>query len=54
MFDEWLGNFIKKETNLIIVGCSAVLWALWRARNERCFNETNFNDPTNVLFLCCF
>jgi hypothetical protein len=37
MFGEWIYKFKKKSR----VGCSAVLWTLWRIRNDTCFNEKN-------------
>jgi hypothetical protein len=42
------------KENLISVGCGAVLWAIWRIRNNICFNKKVINDPSGVIFLCCF
>lgn len=39
MFGDLLGTFNKSDKNMIIVGCRVVLWALWRSRNEICFND---------------
>jgi hypothetical protein len=33
LFGVWMHNF-KRNTNLILFGCGAVLWAIWRARND--------------------
>lgn len=48
----WLRNF-KKDTKLILFGCGAVLWSIWRARNDWCFDNKTFYDPSNVIFMCC-
>lgn len=54
MFGDWLCSFSKSNRNLIIVGCGAVLRALWRSRNEICFSDKMVINPYNILFLCCF
>jgi hypothetical protein len=54
MFGSWMGNFKKDDTNLLIVGCGVVLWTLWRIRNNRCFNNKDLADATNIFLLCCF
>jgi hypothetical protein len=39
---------------MVLFGCRAVIWAIWRSRNDYCFNVTLIDDPTNVIFSCCF
>lgn len=34
MFGDWLCSFKKNDRNLITIGCSAVLWTLWKIRND--------------------
>lgn len=50
----WLRNFDKGYRKSIVVGCGAVLWAIWKSRNSICFNKKLHNDPTDVIFMCCF
>jgi hypothetical protein len=51
MFGLWLCSFKKYERNLITIGCSAVLWSLWKIRNECCFNNIS---PLMLLTLCSY
>jgi hypothetical protein len=38
MFGDWLCSFNKNERNLITIGCSAILWSMWKIRNNYCFS----------------
>jgi hypothetical protein len=53
MFGKWLCGFKVCERNLITIGCSAVLWSLWKIRNDCCFNSINLSNAADILFLCC-
>jgi hypothetical protein len=53
MFGRWLCKFKGHEKNLITVGCSAVLWSLWKHRNDFCFNNISSLNVVNLVFLCC-
>jgi hypothetical protein len=54
MFGDWLCSFKRNERNLITIGCSAVLWSLWKNRNDCCFNNINPVNSANIVLLCCF
>lgn len=54
LFGPWMNSFSITEKNLVLFGCGAVIWAIWRSRNNCCFNVTLIDDPTNVIFSCCF
>jgi hypothetical protein len=54
MFGDWINNFNKSDKNLVVVGCSAVLWAIWRVRNNIYFCDKVLIDPSDVIILCCF
>jgi hypothetical protein len=51
---SWMKGPKNKSTNLLLFGCGAVFWAIWRTRNDWCFGKKNLLDPSNVVFLCCF
>jgi hypothetical protein len=50
----WLSNPKDKISNLLLFGCGAMFWAIWRTRNDWCFSDKTLLDPSNVFFLCCF
>jgi hypothetical protein len=54
LFGDWIMSFNKSVRNLVMVGCGAVLWAIWRTRNNACFNGLLVFDPIEVIFTCCF
>jgi hypothetical protein len=54
LFGPWINSFSKTEKNLVLLGCGAVIWPIWRSRNDCCFNATLIDDPTNVIFSCCY
>ena len=45
LFGGWLRSFYKRRKGLIIVGIDAVLWAIWKVRNEICFENKTIHDP---------
>jgi hypothetical protein len=53
MFGLWLCSFKRYERNLITIGCSAVLWSLWKIRNDCCFNNISPSNAANIVLLCC-
>jgi hypothetical protein len=36
------------------MGCSAVLWTLWKIRNEACFEDKRVVNTLDIFTLCCF
>jgi hypothetical protein len=54
LFCDWIQSFNKSVRNLVLVGCGAVLWAIWRTRNNACFNGKLVFDPIEVIYSCCF
>ena len=54
MFSHWLHLFNKRDRNLLTVGCSAVLWTLWKIRNEACFEDKRIVNTLDIFVLCYF
>jgi hypothetical protein len=52
--DRWLNKSKDRISNLMIFGCGAVFWAIWRTRNDWFFGDKILLDPANIIFLCCF
>lgn len=48
LFGDGIIGLIKLKENLISVGCGAVLRAIWRIRNDICFNKKVINDPSGL------
>jgi hypothetical protein len=51
LFGPWINSFYKTEKKLILFGCGAVIWAIWRTRNDCCFNAKLIDDPCDFLLL---
>ena len=54
LFGPWIHSFSKIDRNVVMFGCGAVLWSIWRTRNDKVFNGKMLADPSNAVFLCCF
>jgi hypothetical protein len=52
--DSWMKGAKNKITNMLMFGCGAIFWDIWRTRNDWCFGEIFLLDPSNVIFFCCF
>ena len=51
MFNGWLNGINKELMYKILVGASAVCWAIWLSRNDMVFNSYSFagNIPRDTL-----
>ena len=54
LYDNWLCKPKDKMAHLVLFGCGALFWAIWRTRNDWCFGNNHLLDPSNIIFLCCF
>jgi hypothetical protein len=50
MFNGWLIGLNKKLMYKILVGASAVCWAIWLSRNYMVFNNYRAATPLQVIF----
>jgi hypothetical protein len=49
MFEKWLNVVPKKDKRNIRVGVSALLWDIWRVRNDCIFNTKSFPSFLQVI-----
>jgi hypothetical protein len=59
MFTGWLNGINKNLLYKILVGASALCWAIWLSRNDVVFNNTRVVTPMQVIFqgthwICCW
>ena len=52
-FETWLKFFQKDSKKLILVGVSALLWAIWRCRNNIVFDRKMISDPMGIVKMMC-
>ena len=52
-FGEWIRKFNKDDKKLVLVGISALLWAIWKSRNAIVFENKRINDPLYIVKLMC-
>ncbi|XP_066166986.1 uncharacterized protein [Oryza sativa Japonica Group] len=50
MFNGWLQGVDKEKSKLIVVGASALYWALWLCRNDRVFDKSPSISYMQVIF----
>jgi len=53
-FDQfwyWVKNFMPRAEKFHMVGLAGICWALWRTRNNVCFEEKKVRSPTEVICL---
>ncbi|PNT75968.1 hypothetical protein BRADI_1g42472v3 [Brachypodium distachyon] len=53
MFDEWIWSFHGKVSKLALVGVAAILWIIWKTRNNACFRNVWPSDPSSVIYNIC-
>lgn len=53
VLDIWLLQFGKRDRKLVLVGFAAVIWVIWKTRNDACFRNMMPNDPSAVVFAIC-
>uniref|UniRef100_A0A452YGX2 Uncharacterized protein n=1 Tax=Aegilops tauschii subsp. strangulata TaxID=200361 RepID=A0A452YGX2_AEGTS len=46
---SWLNSFGKEDKKLVLVGISAICWALWKARNGVIFENKRISDPMTII-----
>ena len=52
-FGIWLKKIQEDSKKLIMVGVSALLWAIWRCRNNIVFDRKMISDPMGIVKMMC-
>ena len=53
LMGTWLDTFDKNYRDKILLGCGALLWSIWRMRNDVVFKDRLPNDPTELIYNDC-
>ncbi|KQK14106.1 hypothetical protein BRADI_1g14343v3 [Brachypodium distachyon] len=53
MLGGWLDDFYSKIKRLMVCGGAAVIWTIWKCRNEACFQQKFPHDPAGLIFRVC-
>jgi hypothetical protein len=48
----WLNCNLYDAKEIGIIGAVAICWALWKARNKACFENTVINSPVEFFLSC--
>jgi hypothetical protein len=48
LFGSWMNGFSDKNRGLVQVGVAAVLWSIWKTRNNACFRSIFPENPTTI------
>lgn len=48
--NSWVFQFSKRERGVVLVGFAAIIWVLWKTRNNACFHNEFPHDPSAVMF----
>jgi hypothetical protein len=46
---DWVLRFPSSMRGLVTSGVASVMWALWKTRNDACFDGIFSYDPTSVI-----
>lgn len=47
----WIEAAVPNRKNLYFVGLAAIIWAIWKTRNDVCFNQKALRCPTDIVCL---
>jgi hypothetical protein len=52
-FWKWIPNALPGEDKFYLFGLAAICWAIWKCRNEICFEKKLIKNPTVNLHSAC-
>jgi hypothetical protein len=51
LFGSWMNGFSNENRSLVRVGVAALLWSIWKTRNNACFRSIFPENPTAITNL---
>ncbi|KAG8086542.1 hypothetical protein GUJ93_ZPchr0010g7976 [Zizania palustris] len=54
MWHDWFGRLRRDSRHVVGVGLAAVIWSIWRCRNDICFRHIFPNDPLSLINVICY
>jgi hypothetical protein len=52
-FWQWILRALQGGEDAYMLGLSAICWAIWKARNNICFDKKIIRRSCNLIFLAC-
>lgn len=54
-FFWWIASFLPIDTNIHVLGIAAFCWAIWKTRNNACFERKFLSSPVQLIcYMCVF
>jgi hypothetical protein len=53
-FWMWVAKALPGGSEVYMLGLAAVCWAIWKTRNEMCFEKKRINNRNFFLGLCIY
>src|SRR5438128_1562789 len=51
LFGNWLGGFDKEIRNIVLLGATTTVWAIWLHRNDIVFEKKTNSSPLQVIYV---
>jgi hypothetical protein len=49
----WIDKVVPRGENFHMVGLAVICWAIWKARNRKCFEKKVIKNHGEILFSVC-
>ena len=52
-YKSWIRRWLPDGNSIHVFGLSAICWAIWKRRNEACFENKALKHPTDIIIYAC-
>jgi len=52
-YKNWIRRWLPGGNRIYTFGLSAICWAIWKRRNEACFDSKPLKNPTEIITYAC-